>query len=982
MRKLIILLQAKDMASGVIKGVGGSLGGLGKAATIGMAGAATAAVGAGAAILQLARDAAPLEGVQKAFEGIAESTGKSAEEMLASLKKGSLGMVTGRDLMMTYNEAAQLVGTTFANQLPDAMGYLSKVSAATGQDMGFMLDSLVKGVGRLSPMILDNLGIQVNLTMATEKASEMFGKQADALSKAEIQQGMMAVTLEKLSENTAAMPDIAENASTKFAQMGVKMSDLKDKIGLALLPIVMKAMDAFSGFADKVLPKVMEVVTNVVIPALEGLGPVFERVGQFVGEIGEFIGGLIEKLQYGWAIGDFFRTFEDGSSVLSGFFEILGVGEGTARAVADVINQIVQTFLSVIEIGAQVGQIIWGVIQSLIHLIQWGEAMDVNEFMPAFFQKLPESIKEIVAQVLYTLYDIVGFFQDNLPIAIEMARMFWEQKLYPAMLKIADFVVQRIIPAFLTLVGWLMTQIPIAIQRASEFWQTTLLPILQRVGEFIQTTVIPIIQSIAEWIGSKLPRSTEEASTSAGNFMDKVTTVFNTVKTIVMGVLNEVVPFISEMMGKVVKWVQENWPLIKEAISDTMGTIQTIIETVLGAIKTFWEDHGGKIMDFISNLWTLIKFIISNALDLILGVIRAILQIISGDWEGAWTTIKDTVKEIWGKIVNWLRDYAGPWMIDKIVTIGRKLYEAGKRLFERLWDGLKEKFEEIKKWLTDKLDWIRRQFHFSEPKDPRSPLRGMADAGETFMDTFLEGLKRGMAKVEGEFNKFLFELRGMADIGMAFQALGAGAAQIYKAMLDKSTAEQMIALDDQERRVNIRIRELTARLRANQAPDDIWMRQKLERDLAAASIERLAVERQREAALGRQQVVMEELAALEEQTMRFGFLQQQIQLLQTLNQYGLDAGKVLGGLKLGAGASITDLIQATSRVTEAVIRELDLKLSTLSPLGLGTLFEPPRWIPEEFWEYAGPREITVYGGVTIEHVENLEDFMAALELLE
>ena len=32
-------------------------------------------------------------------------------------------------------------------------------AAATGQDVGFMLDSLVKGIGRGSPMILDNLGL-------------------------------------------------------------------------------------------------------------------------------------------------------------------------------------------------------------------------------------------------------------------------------------------------------------------------------------------------------------------------------------------------------------------------------------------------------------------------------------------------------------------------------------------------------------------------------------------------------------------------------------------------------------------------------------------------------------------------------------------------------------------------------------------------------------------------------------------------------
>jgi hypothetical protein len=46
--------------------------------------------------------------------------------------------------MMSYNQAAQLVGKQFADQLQARCNTLVKVSAATGQDMGFMMDSLVK----------------------------------------------------------------------------------------------------------------------------------------------------------------------------------------------------------------------------------------------------------------------------------------------------------------------------------------------------------------------------------------------------------------------------------------------------------------------------------------------------------------------------------------------------------------------------------------------------------------------------------------------------------------------------------------------------------------------------------------------------------------------------------------------------------------------------------------------------------------------
>ena len=192
------LSSARSKVISAVDGIAANVKKVGAAAMVGVGIAAGAATAAVAGLSKLAIDAAPVEGLRLAFEGLATSSGQSMDDLLAALQKGSSGMVSQRDLMMSYNQAAQLVGTTFANELPTAMGYLSKVSAATGQDMGFMLDSLVKGVGRLSPMILDNLGIQVSLEEATSRAAQMFGVEADALYKTQVQAGMMNVVLGKI----------------------------------------------------------------------------------------------------------------------------------------------------------------------------------------------------------------------------------------------------------------------------------------------------------------------------------------------------------------------------------------------------------------------------------------------------------------------------------------------------------------------------------------------------------------------------------------------------------------------------------------------------------------------------------------------------------------------------------------------------------------------------------------------------------------
>jgi len=257
--RIDIEINADDKASAKVHNLLGTLDSLGSVVS-GFRDAVDMISNVGHAVVDMVKDAAGVEVVQKAFEGLAKSSGKSADAMLKALEKGSAGMVAQKDLMKTYNLAAQLVGTTFANQLPDAMGYLQKVSAATGQDMGFMLESLTRGVGRLSPMILDNLGIQVDLTKAYEDYAKSIGKSVDGLTKQEQQTALTNQVMEKLAENTANMPDIADSAAAKFAQFDAKMQNLRDTIGMLLLPVFSKFLDVAIGGLDLLTNKLPKVV--------------------------------------------------------------------------------------------------------------------------------------------------------------------------------------------------------------------------------------------------------------------------------------------------------------------------------------------------------------------------------------------------------------------------------------------------------------------------------------------------------------------------------------------------------------------------------------------------------------------------------------------------------------------------------------------------------------------------------------------------
>lgn len=290
-----IRVDAEDNASRTLGGISGVLSHLGEGVTSlgtlalsGLGMVAGAAAGAAVGIGALAVQTAPLQDVRAAFDGIAVSAGTSGEAMLQALQKGTAGMIPARDLMLTFNKASQLVGQDFAVQLPDAMQYLSKVSAATGQDMGFMLDSLVVGVGRLSPMILDNLGIQVSLEDATARAAKMFGVEADSLTKSQIQAGMMNVVLEKLAANTSAMPDMTQSANAQWARLKATLVDVKDQVGLAFVPTLNDLLATLQPLITAAMP----VFTDLLSRAGAFASQVAQAVGAFVQQVAEGVDPL------------------------------------------------------------------------------------------------------------------------------------------------------------------------------------------------------------------------------------------------------------------------------------------------------------------------------------------------------------------------------------------------------------------------------------------------------------------------------------------------------------------------------------------------------------------------------------------------------------------------------------------------------------------------------------------------------------------
>lgn len=401
-----ITFELIDKVSNRARNLGATLSGIGSSmSSVGQSllPVTGAIVGAGAAIGGLAVSAESLMGVRSAFEGLAESAGRSADEMLGALQDSSRGMVSNRDLMLSFNKASQLVSEDFATQLPEAFGALSKVAASTGQDMGFLLDSLVTGVGRLSPMILDNLGIQVDLNAAYETYAASVGKTVDELTKQEQQTALTNQVLEKLADNTASMPD----ASSNFASMTTALANMRDEVGTALLPVVAPLMESLTALAVDIAPKIVGAIGGMVSWFTE-LSPTMQNVLLGVVGLAAGLGPLLIALgSVITAVGTVSTAFGALGALIS--------GPAFAGVLATIMGVLTGPFL--LAIGA-VAAVVAGLVIAWRN--DWG------------------NIREITATVLDGIKQLFEVSMQNLQIVFDIFRAAFEGNWYEFGAKIRE----------------------------------------------------------------------------------------------------------------------------------------------------------------------------------------------------------------------------------------------------------------------------------------------------------------------------------------------------------------------------------------------------------------------------------------------------------------------------------------------------------------------------------------------------------------
>ena len=558
-----------------------------------------------------------IETLGKAFENTADKIGVSASDMLGDLQKASGGMIENADLMKQLNSAYSLVGTGFAKEMPNMLEGLRKISAATGEDMDYLMTSLVKGVGRLQPLIVDNLGIQVPLSEAYEKWAKANGMAVSEMTKAQQQTAYTEAIMEKLAEVTEGMPDTLGSAQQKWEALKTTMGNFKTEIGAALLPVIVPMISALRDFATAAIPVVTAAIQEKIIPALMRFGGflqdnVFPVLSQLWTWLSTNIPPAIAYLSGLWT-----NTLQPA---------IMAVWEFIQANLLPIFQTLIGGFKDNMPAAINILVGIWNsVLKPAI--------MFLYNIFTAVLLPIISAVADAFRSNLGTQTSALSeLWNDTLAPALEKVWGFMNEFVLPALVAIANFIINNVIPAIVSISQWLGEKLVAAFTGVVN----------------VVTWVIDLIQKFKDGLANlkdKLPDwLTPGSPTPLENGLVGLTTAFGTL-------------------------TQTSLPLLVsmfDTLQGILNVIATQLPVAINIMTNLW------LAVFIPALTTVAEFLKVTFLPVITELDNFIkywiiptLQLLV-TWIDYWT-------EAWGRLFEYLTDFLYPMLVKLDFIINSRL---------------------------------------------------------------------------------------------------------------------------------------------------------------------------------------------------------------------------------------------------------------------------------------------------------------------
>lgn len=344
-----VLIGARDNATATVKKVQKSFKGLGDFLKNNLVVTLGEVQRAFSAAFRGIQEAATLEGQTQALKLQLAQQGQAFDGFLAKLQDVSRATVATSKLIASSGRAL-LLGIP-AEKIAELLEIARASAIVTGQTVSQAFEDIAVGIGRTSPLILDNLGIVVKIGDANETFAKQLGKTVDqmtaqekktALLNAVLKVGTKQVeafgeahskTAEAISQATAAADDFKIGAGRLASLLGTSLFTIVNAsaAGWLIWAIgVERARAAFNRFTGDIEDE-LSARKNIV-----ALTETFEKMGN----LGERLGKL-RDLQAGKLFGD---ASEEAVKLGDGVGEVATAAELAQQRLEELGNSSKKTF--------------------------------------------------------------------------------------------------------------------------------------------------------------------------------------------------------------------------------------------------------------------------------------------------------------------------------------------------------------------------------------------------------------------------------------------------------------------------------------------------------------------------------------------------------------------------------------------------------------------------------------------------------------
>lgn len=203
----------------------------------------------GQALDELSRRGAVFSQVSDVLDDYAASVGTTSKAIVSAAKEAAQGTISEFDLILNANRALQFQ----VAQTPEQYAKLIELSTALGRAQGITdtdaLDYIVRGIARQSSLILDNLGLFIDLEKVQAEYAASLGKTSSELTAAEKNQAVLNEAFRQGQTAIQANRDAADSAATQYEKFDANVQNLKDTFGAWLASV---SADEIGALADAI----------------------------------------------------------------------------------------------------------------------------------------------------------------------------------------------------------------------------------------------------------------------------------------------------------------------------------------------------------------------------------------------------------------------------------------------------------------------------------------------------------------------------------------------------------------------------------------------------------------------------------------------------------------------------------------------------------------------------------------------------------